>query len=275
MKKQLADYKPYPTDVSDDAWEFCMPYLALMSEEAPQRTYPLRAVLNGLLYLVKTGCHWRLIPYDFPPWQVIYQQAQRWHKAGCFKAMVHDLRALLRAAKGREVCPSAGIIDSRTLQSTPESGGRAGYDGAKRRKGSKMHVLVDTLGHLLATRVTPANEQDRDQAAQLVAEAQKVTGRTIEICYADQGYVGPKTEDAVAKKGVELVIIKLPEAKRGFVLLPRRWVVERTFAWQARFRRLARDYERAATTLDGIHWVATSVVMLQQAFRLCEVNNRL
>jgi transposase len=270
MRTKLSDYRAYPSDVSDDAWEFCLPYLALMSEDAPQREYPLRAVLNGLLYLVRTGCHWRMLPTNLPPWQAVYQQARRWYLAGSFEAMVHDLRAIIRAANGKEPCPTAVIADSRTLQSTPESGHRAGYDGAKRKKGSKMHVLVDTLGNLLAARVTPANEQDREQARPLVAQAQKVTGRSIKICFADQGYTGPKTEAAVARQGVRLVIIKLPEAKRGFVLLPRRWVVERSFAWLARFRRLARDYERVDTTLKGIHWVATSTIMLQQVFRLCE-----
>lgn len=153
----------YPSDVSDEEWAFVLPYLSLMSQDAPQRGYDLREVFNALRYLVRSGAPWRLMPGDLPPWTVVYQQTQRWLRAGVFEAMVHDLRALLRLAQGREVHPTAAIMDGRTLQSTPESGHRAGYDGAKKKNGSKVHVAVDTLGHLLALRVTPANEQERAQ----------------------------------------------------------------------------------------------------------------
>ena len=162
--------------------------------------------------------------------------------AGCFVAIVDDLRMLLRLAAGREKLPTAAIFDSRTLQSTPESGARAGYDGAKRRKGSKLHLAVDTLGQLLALHVAPADEQDRAHVGQLAAAVQEATGDSVEIAYVDQGYTGQ--DAAAASQGIELVVVKLPEAKRGFVLLPRRWVVERSHGWMARFRRLARDYER-------------------------------
>src|SRR4051812_44974967 len=157
--------------------------------------------------------------------------------------MVHDLRVLLRDFAGRKKRPTAAILDSRTLQSTPESGHRAGYDGAKRRKGSKLHLAVDTLGHLLAAHVTPADEQDRDQIKQLAASVQAATGESVEIAYVDQAYTGERTAEAATAHGIRLIVVKHPEAKRGFVLLPRRWVVERSFAWTARFRRLARDYE--------------------------------
>src|SRR3712207_528752 len=148
--------KQYPSDVSDDEWAFVAPYLTLMTEEAPQRDYSLREVFNGLRWIVRTGAAWRFMPHDLPPWYTIYQQTQRWLKAGVFEAIVHDLRSLLRLAAGKEAEPSAAIFDGRTMQSTPESGGRAGYDGHKRRKGSKVHLAVDTLGHLLALQVTPA-----------------------------------------------------------------------------------------------------------------------
>ena len=146
--------KPYPSDVSDDEWAFVAPYLTLMTEDAPQREYRLREVFNGLRWIIRAGAAWRMMPNDLPPWATVYQQTQRWLKAGVFEAMVHDLRALLRLAEGRRDQPSAIILDSRTLQSTPESGARAGYDGAKRKRGSKVHMAVDTLGHLLALRVT-------------------------------------------------------------------------------------------------------------------------
>jgi transposase len=178
-----------------------------------------------------------------------------------FEDTVHDLRMLLRVIKGRSPPPRAVILDSRTLQSTPESGGRAGYDGHKRRKGSKVHVAVDTLGQLLALLVTPADEQGRAQVAALAERIQEVTGDTVEVAFVDQGYTGDQpTADAQAH-GIRLEVIKLPTAKHGFVLLPRRWVVERSFAWTARFRRLVRDYERLAETLAGLHFVASAILM--------------
>jgi transposase len=255
---------PYPSDVSDDEWAFVAPYLTLLAEDAGQRKYPLREVFNGLRYIVKTGAHWRMLPHDLPPWPTVYQQMLRWMAAGCFEAIVHDLRVLLRRAAGRAAPPTAAILDSRTVQSTPESGARAGYDGHKRRKGSKVHAAVDTLGHLLALVVTPANAQDRAQVDQLAAALQEATGEHVELVYVDQGYTGEAPAAAAAEHGLELAVVKLPSAKRGFVLLPRRWVVERDFAWASRFRRLARDYERLAATLVSLHFLAFACLMLQR-----------
>lgn len=254
--------KTYPSDVSDTEWEFCVPYLTLMKEDAPQREHCLRDLFDALRYVVRTGCAWRFLPHDLPPWHAVYQQAQRWMKAGCFEAMAHDLRKLLRILQERGSQPSAAILDGRVLQSTPESGARAGYDGHKRRKGSKVHVAVDTLGHLLAVKVTAANEQERHQVADLARDLHKVTQQSVKLAYVDQGYTGEDASTQAAGEGIELVVVKLQEAKRGFVLLPRRWVVERSFAWSARFRRLARDYERAPETLAGIHWIAFITLML-------------
>jgi transposase len=142
--------KAYPSDVTDEEWALVAPYLTLMTEDAPQRTHSLREVFNGLRWIVRAGAWWRLMPHDLPPWEAVYQQTQRWLQADVFANIVHDLRELLRIAAGRKARPSASVLDSRTLQSTPESGARAAYDGAKRRKGSKVHIAVDTLGHLLA-----------------------------------------------------------------------------------------------------------------------------
>lgn len=256
--------KPYPSDVSDDEWAFVAPYLTLMTEAAPQRDHSLREVFNGARWIARTGAQWRLMPHDLPPWYTVYQQIQRWLKAGVFDAIVHDLRMLLREIADRAPQPRAAIFDSRTLQSSPESGARAGYDGAKRRRGSKAHIAVDALGHLLALVVTPANEQDRDQVATLAAQVQAATGETVEIAFVDQGYTGDQPIDAAAAEGIRLEVVKLPTTKRGFVLLPRRWVVERSFAWTTRFRRLARDYERLPETLAGLHFLAFAVLLLQR-----------
>jgi transposase len=260
--------KAYPSDVSDEEWALVAPYLTLMTEDAPQRTHSLREVFNGLRWIVRAGAPWRMMPNDLPPWEMIYQQSQRWLRAGVFESLVHDLRELLRVAAGRNALPSAAVFDSRTLQSSPESGARAGYDGAKRRKGSKTHIAVDTLGHLLALIVTAADEQDRAQVKELAEAVQEVTGESVELAFVDQGYTGEAAAESAAAHGLRLEVVKLPEAKRGFVLLPRRWVVERSFAWAARFRRLARDYERLPETLAGLHFLAFAILMLR---RLVEV----
>ena len=138
--------KPFPSDVCDDEWAFVAPYLTLITQDAPQRDHPLREVFNGARWIVRTGAQWRMMPNDLPPWYTVYQQTQRWIAAGCFESIVHDLRELLRVAQGRKPQPTAAIFDGRTLQSTPESGARAGWDGAKKRNGSKVHMAVDTLG---------------------------------------------------------------------------------------------------------------------------------
>ena len=260
--------KPYPSDVSDEEWALVAPYLTLLPEEAGQREHSLREVFNGLRYVVKTGAPWRWMPNDLPPWAAVYQQAQRWLAAGCFEALAEDLRTVLRLAAGRKSQPSAAILDSRTLRSSPESGTRAGYDGAKRKKGSKLHLAVDTLGHLLALHVTPANAEDRGEVERLAKAVRASTGQSVDLAYVDQGYSGARAASAAKTHGIDLEVVKLSEAKRGFVLLPRRWVVERSFAWATRFRRLAKDYERYASTLADLHVVAFACIMLKQAATL-------
>jgi transposase len=213
----------------------------------------------------------------------------RWLRAGVFENIVHDVRELLRVAQGRKPQPTAAIFtaaifDGRPLQSTPESGARAGYDGAKARKGSKVHLAVDTLGHLLALLVTPANEQERAQVGELARRVQETTGQSVEttgqsvettgqsveIAFVDQGYTGDTPAEAAKEQGIQLEVVKLPYAKKGFVLLPRRWVVERSIGWAARFRRLARDYERLPETLAGLHFVAFAILMLVKVIGLLQ-----
>jgi transposase len=264
MESQVSPRKPYRTDVSDDEGAFAAPYLTLMREDAPQRVHDPREVFNALRWVVHTGAPWRYLPGDLPPWEAVYQQTRRWLDAGCFEAMVHDLRAVLRWGEGRADDPTAAILDSATRQSTPESGHRAGYDGHKRRNGSKLHLAVDTLGHLLALRVTPADAQDRDQVGALAAAVREATGERVEVAFVDQGYTGEAAAAAAREHGIRLAVVKLPEAKRGFVLLPRRWVVERSFAWASRFRRLAKDYERLPETVAGLHSLAFACLMLHR-----------
>ena len=260
--------KAYPRDVSDDEWAFVAPYLTLMTEEAPQRAQSLREVFHGLRWIVRAGAAWRLMPHDLPPWYTVYQQSHRWLKAGVFETIVQDLRAVLRLAAGRTAEPSAALFDSRTLQSTPESGTRAGYDGAKHRRGSKAHMAVDTVGHLLALHVTAANEQDRSQVSTLAEKVQEATGDAVAVAFVDQGYTGAQVAQDAQAHHRRLEVVKRPEAQKGFVLLPKRWVVERSNAWAARFRRLARDDEQLAETLAGLHFVAFAILMLKRFVEL-------
>jgi transposase len=260
--------KPFPSDVKDDEWEFVAPYLALIREDSPQREHDLREIYNALRWVVRAGAPWRMIPNDLPPWAAVCQQVQRWIKAGVIEEMVHDLREILRIAAGQEANPTAVVIDSHALQSAPESGHRGAYDGAKRKKGSKVHVADDTLGHLLALHVTPADKQDRSQVRRTAKDVQKATGRNVELAYVDQGYTDDQAQDDAEDHGIMLHVVKLSEAKRGFVLLPRRWVVERSFAWMTRFRRLAKDFERLPKTVAGLHFAVFACIMLARYFAM-------
>lgn len=175
--------------------------------------------------------------------------------------MARDLRSVLRLAAGRAGEPTACGPDGRTVQSTPDSGGRAGADGHERRNGSKVHAAFDTPGPLLALKVTAASEQERDRVADLGAAVQEATGESAPLAYVDKGYTG---ERPAAARGITPEVVTLPEARRGFVLLPRRWVVERSFGWLARSRRLARDYEKTAAALAAWHWAAFAILMLHR-----------
>lgn len=260
--------RAYPSDVRDEEWALVLPYLTLAPLEAPQRKYDLREVFNALRWMVRTGAQWDYLPHDFPPPHIVQAQAYRWMNRGVFEDLVHDLRMTLRMLQGKAAHPSAAIYDARTLQSTPQSGERAGYDGHKRRKGSKVHLAVDTLGHLLALVVTAASEQERAQVGALSQRLQEVTGARVAVAFVDQGYTGEEAAQAAEAEGIALCVVKVEGARRGFVLLPKRWVVERSFAWTSRFRRLARDYERLAETLRGWHWLAFSVLMTAKTVEL-------
>jgi transposase len=263
----------YPSDVSDEEWSFVAPYLTLMTEDAPQRDHSLREVFNALRWVVRTGSPWRYIPHDLPPWHTVYQQTQRWLRAGCFEAIVADLRVLIRLGDGKTEQPTAAIFDSRTLRGSVENGNRGGYDGHKKKKGSKLHLAVDTLGEFLALVVTPANAQDRAQVEELAAQVQMATNGTVEVAFVDQGYTGADAAAAADGWGMRLEVVSLPAARRGFVLLPRRWVVERSFAWLTRFRRLAKDYERLPETVAGLHLVALATLMLGRMVKLLLVGS--
>ncbi|NHO31492.1 IS5 family transposase [Acetobacter fallax] len=260
--------KPYPSDLSDEERSLIVPYLLLMKEDAEQSHHDLQELFNGLRYVIRDSIAWRAMPNDLSPWSAVYQQSRRWMEARCFEALVHDLRAVLRLAAGKKAEPTTAIIDSRTLRSTPESGLRSAYDGAKRKNGSKLHMAVDTLGHLPALHITPANRDDRAETGPLAEAIRQATDGSVELAWADQGYIGSKAAKAAEEQGITLEIIRLPLAKRGFVLLPRRWIAERSFAWATRYRRLVKDYERCASTLAAMHTIAFAGFMLKNAANL-------
>jgi transposase len=248
--------KAYPSDVGDDEWAFVAPYLTLMKQGAPQRGHPLREVFNGLRWIVRSGAEWRMMPNDLPPWHTVYQQTRRWLRAGVFEAIAHDLRMLLREDEGRPPRPRAASGDSRAPQSSPASGERAGHEGRKQRTGSEVHPAGDTLGQLLARLVTPADARDREQVAELAERVREAAGAAVEVAFVGPGYTGEQPAAEAAGRVLRLDVVKLPTATRGFVLLPRRWVVERSPPWMARFRRLARDYERLPQTLADARRIA-------------------
>ena len=199
--------KPYPSDVSSDEWALVVPCLTLLPEAAGQRGHGLRKVFNGLRTVLKTGAPWRWMPNDLPSWAAVYQQARRWMAAGCFDALADDLRAVLRLAAGRTAEPSAAILDGRTLRSSPASGKRAGYDGARRKRGSKLHMAEDTLGHLLALHVTAASADDRTEVRRLAEAVQDATGDNVSLAYVDQGYTGECAAEAARAHGIELEVV--------------------------------------------------------------------
>jgi transposase len=243
----------YPSDVSDEEWAFVAPYLTLMREDAPQRDHTLRAVFNALRWMVRAlapaAARLSALAGGLPANPAL--AGRRLLRGG-------GSRSAGRAPSGRRSRARSQRRDFWQPHPAIQPGARAGYDGYKRRKG--VHAAVDT--HLLAAHVTPANEQDRVQVAELAGQVQAVTDDHVELAFVDQGYTGEQPAAAARDKGIRLEVVKLPETRKGFVLLPRRWVVERFFAWTARFRRLARDYERLPETLAGLHFVAFACLML-------------
>ena len=261
--------KPYPTDISDAEWAFVAPYLSLIRQDAPQHRHDPREVFNGLRWVVRTGSPWRYLPKTTCPalgGRLPAETQSGGSRPGSSR----------RWSTTSGPCCARPRVDRRTRPpqcstAAPcahprESGRRGGYDGAKRKKSSKVHAAVDTLGHLVALRVTPATEQDREQVEMLAEALQEATGESVELAYVDRGYSGERGAAAEAEaRGIRLEVVKHPGSKKGFVLLPCRWVVERSLAWASRFRRLAKDYERLPETVAGLHFVAFACLFLSRA----------
>ena len=254
--------KSYPSDVSDAEWEFLVFYLTLMREDAPQREHSLRDLFNGVRYVVKTGCQWRFLPHDLPPWTAVYQQARRWLHAGVFE-QIAPRPADDRAAGGRTGSATLGRDPRR-----PHAAIDAGERGPRRlRRGQEEERLEGACGCGYAGKSTGGDCDACQRAGAspgggVGPQVQAVTGGTVEVAFVDQGYTGADAAAQAQAEGIRLEVVKHTEAKKGFVLLPRRWVVERSFGWLGRFRRLARDYERLAESLAGWHWLAFLTLLL-------------
>jgi putative transposase len=255
----------YPSDLSDQEWEVLKPHLPEPNKRGRPLEYSLREIINALLYILRAGCAWRMMPHDFPPWPTVYSHFRKWRKAGLWEAINAMLRVEVRHSEGREASPSAAIIDSQSVKTTAVKGER-GYDAGKQVNGRKRHLIVDTLGLVLCVIVTAASVQDRDGAKQVF---QTIQGRfpRLKLIWADGGYRGQLIDWVKTKFNWLLEIVQRNADVAGFQVLPRRWVVERTLGWLGNYRRLSKDYECLTQTSETFIYLASSHIMLRRLAR--------
>ena len=259
--------KTYLTDLSDAEWRRLQAYLPNPKPEGRPRTHSLRDVLDAIFYVLKSGCHWRLLPHDFPPWSTVYYHFRRFRLNGLWSLILKELHAAQRRRVGKDPQPTAAIVDSQSVKTTEESAYLSGYDAHKNVKGRKRHLLVDTLGLPLSVYVTPANVQDRVGARCLLAGL-GLSVPHLEKIWADGAYGGEEFARWCEEQGGwELEIVERNPQTKGFKVLPKRWIVERTFSWLIRNRRLSKDYERKVQTSETLVKVAAIRLILRRLAR--------
>jgi transposase len=255
----------YTTDLTDAEFALIAPRLPAPSRIGRPRRADLRAVLNAIFYLLRTGCQWALLPKEFPPKSTVYEYFRRWWADGILLGIYHALLERARVAAGREAQPTAGIVDSQSVK-TAEAGGPRGFDAGKKINGRKRHLLVDTLGLPLRIVVHPANVQDRDGLALLLRRVHR-RFPWLSLLFADGGYQGEVAAGNARSQRLNLTVVKRSDDANGFVVLPRRWVVERTFAWLGRNRRLAKDVERLVETSTAHLYLAAICLLTRRLAR--------
>jgi putative transposase len=254
--------KPYPSDLSDEQWSRLAPHLPVPELRGAPRRVNLREIINALLYLSRTGCQWRMLPHDLPPWETVYAYFSQWRGDGTWERLNRELRIEVRVSEGKDPEPSAAIVDSQSVKTT-ESSGTRGYDAGKKVNGIKRHVLVDTLGLILKVVVHTADIQDRDGARTLLTNVKGCFPRLQKI-WADGGYAGALIEWVQETCHWILEIVKRSDQAKGFEVLPHRWIVERTFGWLNRSRRLSKNYERLTTSSEAMVYLAMLPVMTRR-----------
>jgi putative transposase len=253
----------YPTDLNDTQWSKIRPYLPAKAQTGRPREHGWRKILNGIFYLLQSGCSWRMLPQDLPPWKTVYHYFRVWRRDGTWARLNRLLREKVRLQFGKKRQASAAIIDSQSIK-TSEGGLERGFDAGKKITGRKRHTLVDTLGLLMKVMVTAGDVQDRDGAKGLLEDLTEEVTKRLKLIWADGGYRGDLIDEIENTFGWRLQIVEKPKQQDGFQVLPKRWIVERTFAWLVRQRRLARDYERLPYTSEAFIYVAMIRLMLRR-----------